>query len=39
MGDCDGDDKGSAVMGGGGGACMNSGRFSERDCCSLSRVI
>ena len=39
MGDGGEDDKGSAVIGGGGGACMGSGEVSERDCCRLPGVI
>ena len=32
-------DKGSAVMGGGGCACVGGGGVSERDYCRLSGVI
>ena len=32
-------DERSAVMNGGGGACVGSGGVSERDCCRLPRVI
>ena len=39
VGDGGEDDKGSAVIGGGGGACMGSGEVSERDCCRLPGVI
>ena len=39
VGDGGGSDKGSAVMGGGGGACVISGRVSERDYCRIPGVI
>ena len=39
MGDGGEDDKGSAVIGGGGGVCMGSGEVSERDRCGLPGVI
>ena len=32
-------DKGSAVMGGGRGACVGSGGVSEGDCCRLPGII
>ena len=39
VGDCGEGDEESAVMGGGGGACVGSGGVSERDCCRLPGVI
>ena len=39
VGDCCQSDEGSAVMGGGGGACVGSVGVSERDCCRLPGVI
>ena len=39
MGDGGWGDRESAVMGGGGGACVGSGGVNERDCCRLPGVI
>ena len=39
MGDGGGSDRGSDVMGGGGGACVGSGGVTERDYCRLPGVI
>ena len=39
VGDGGGDDRGSAVMGGGRDACVGNGGVNEEDCCRFSGVV